>query len=97
MSAPFNSTGTAAGSIFQLIAILAGIHTMTDRDGSRIYVNPSLPEWLPALTIRNLRAGRGSLDLALGADSVEVLANTTGFEVIHAPAPRPEQRVRAKR
>jgi glycogen debranching enzyme len=80
----------AAGSVFRFIAILAGIHTMSDRDGSRIYANPALPEWLPSLTIRNLRAGRGSLDLALSDGSVDVLSNTTGFEVIHGPAPRPE-------
>jgi glycogen debranching enzyme len=87
----------AAGSIFRFIAILAGIHTMSDRDGSRIYVNPALPAWLPTLTIRNLRAGRGSLDLALATGSVDVLSNTTGFEVIHAPAPHPEPGARANR
>jgi glycogen debranching enzyme len=87
----------AAGSIFRFIAILAGIHTMSDRDGSRIYVNPALPAWLPTLTIRNLRAGRGSLDLALTTSSVDVLSNTTGFEVIHAPAPHPEPGARANR
>jgi glycogen debranching enzyme len=87
----------AAGSVFRFIAILAGIHTMSDRDGSRIYANPALPEWLPSLTIRNLRAGRGSLDLALNDGSVDVLSNTTGFELIHGPAPRPETGARAGR
>ncbi len=87
----------AAGSIFRFIAILAGVHAMSDSDGSRIYVNPALPDWLPALTIRNLRAGRGSLDLALSDGSVEVLSNTTGFELIHGPAPRPEEGERAGR
>jgi hypothetical protein len=52
-------------------------------------VNPALPDWLPELTIRNLRAGRGSIDLAVRDGTVEVLTNTTRFEVIHAPAPRP--------
>jgi glycogen debranching enzyme len=79
----------AAGSVLRLIAILAGIHATTDKQGSRLYVNPALPEWLPALTIRNLRAGAGSMDLALDDGQVEVLANTTGFEVVHGPAPRP--------
>ena len=79
----------AAGSVLRLIAILAGIHATTDAAGSRIYVNPVLPEWLPSLTIRNLRAGGGSLDLALNDGQVEVLMNTTKFEVIHGPAPRP--------
>jgi glycogen debranching enzyme len=77
----------AAGSIFRFIAILCGIHATSDRDGSRVYVDPALPAWLPELTIRNLRAGRGSLDLAIEDGSVEVLQNTSGFEVIHGPAP----------
>jgi glycogen debranching enzyme len=87
----------AAGSIFRLIAILCGIHALTDRNGSRIYVNPALPEWLPELTIHNLRAGRGSLDLALHDGSIEVISNSTGFEVIHGPAPRPGKAARAGR
>jgi glycogen debranching enzyme len=79
----------AAGSVLRFIAILAGIHATTNATGSRIYVNPTLPEWLPSLTIRNLRAGGGSLDLALSDGEVEVLSNTTRFEVIHGPAPGP--------
>jgi glycogen debranching enzyme len=79
----------AAGSVFRLIAILCGIHATSNRDGSRLYVNPALPDWLPELTIRNLRAGSGSIDLAVRDGTVEVLSNTTGFEVIHAAAPRP--------
>jgi glycogen debranching enzyme len=82
----------AAGAVLRLVAILAGIHATTDASGSRIYVNPALPAWLPALTFRNLRAGTGSLDLALRDGDVEVLGNTTGFEIIHEPAPRPEPR-----
>jgi glycogen debranching enzyme len=80
----------AAGAVLRLVAILAGIHATTDASGSRIYVNPALPAWLPALTFRNLRAGTGSLDLALSDGDVEVRGNTTGFEIIHGPAPRPE-------
>jgi glycogen debranching enzyme len=79
----------AAGSIFRFIAILCGIHAATNHEGSRIYVNPALPDWLPELTIRNLRAGRGSLDLAFRDGRAYVLSNTSGFEVVHAPAPRP--------
>ena len=80
----------AAGSILRLIAILCGIHATTDAGGSRLYVNPALPDWLPEVTIRNLRAGRGSIDLAVRDGTIEVLANTSGFEVIHGPAPRPD-------
>jgi glycogen debranching enzyme len=79
----------AAGSIFRFIAILCGIHALSNPEGSRLFVNPALPSWMPELTIRNLRAGRGSLDLALRDGTVDVLANTSGFEVVHGPAPRP--------
>ena len=85
----------AAGSIFRFIAILCGIHALSTREGSTLFVNPALPAWLPQITMRNLRAGNGSLDLALEDGSVEVLANTSGFEVVHGPAPRPSVKRRA--
>ena len=76
-------------SIFRFVAILCGIHATTDLDGSRLYVDPALPDWLPELTIRNLRAGNGSAGLRFHDSEVEILDNTTGFEIIHGPAPRP--------
>ncbi len=79
----------AAGSIFRLIAVLCGIHAASGRTGSRLYVNPALPDWLPELTIRNLRAGAGAAALRFHDGEVDVLANTTGFEIVHGPAPRP--------
>jgi glycogen debranching enzyme len=79
----------AAGSIFRFVAILCGIHATSDRAGSRLYVDPALPEWLPELTIRNLRAGDGAAGLRFHGRDVEVLSNTTGFEIIHGVAPRP--------
>ena len=78
----------AAGAIIRLIAILAGIHGRTDGDGSRIYVDPELPDWLPSLTISNLRAGRGSMTLRLEDGKVDVSANTSGYQVVAAAAPR---------
>jgi glycogen debranching enzyme len=78
----------AAGAIIRLIAILAGIHGRTDGDGSRIYVDPDLPDWLPSLTISNLRAGRGSMTLRLEDGKVDVSSNTSGYEVVAAAAPR---------
>ncbi|TMD27227.1 MAG: amylo-alpha-1,6-glucosidase, partial [Chloroflexi bacterium] len=79
----------AASAIFRLVAILCGIHAASDASGSTLYVNPALPEWLPELTIGNLRAGSGSLSLRFHGEGVEVLSNTSRFEVVHAPAPRP--------
>ena len=79
----------AAASVFRLIAILCGIHASAGPDGPRLYVDPALPDWLPSLTIRNLRAGRGAVTLGFNDGQVEVIKNTSGFEVVHGPAPRP--------
>jgi glycogen debranching enzyme len=78
----------AAGAMIRFIAILAGIHGRTDADGSRIYVDPALPDWLPELTISNLRAGKGAMTLKLSDGEVEVSANGTGFEVVASAPPR---------
>jgi glycogen debranching enzyme len=79
----------AAGSIIRLVAILCGIHATSDGAGSRLYVNPALPAWLPELTLHNLRAGGGALTLRFAGNDVEVLANTSRFEVVHGRAGRP--------
>ena len=79
----------AAASVFRFVAILCGIHAMSNLEGSRLYVNPALPDWLPELTITNLRAGRGAMDLLIRNGHVQALTNTTGFEIIQGPAPRP--------
>jgi glycogen debranching enzyme len=77
----------AAAAVFRLVAILCGIHTVGR--SRTMYVNPDLPDWLPALTLNNLRAGDGSLDLHVEPDRVEVLRNTTGYSVVHGKLPRP--------
>ena len=80
----------AAAAVFRLIAILCGIHASAGPDRHRLYVDPALPDWLPSIRISNLRAGRGSLTLTLEDGTVEVVSNSTGFEVVHGRAPRPE-------
>jgi glycogen debranching enzyme len=80
----------AATAVFRFIAILCGIHAAAGANGPRLYVDPALPDWLPRLTIRNMRAGRGALSLAFDDGHVEVLDNTSGFEVVHERPPRPE-------
>ncbi|MBA2373397.1 MAG: amylo-alpha-1,6-glucosidase, partial [Chloroflexi bacterium] len=75
----------AASAVFRLVAVLCGIHATSDIEGSRLYVNPALPDWLPDLTIRNLRAGSGALSLQFRDGSFEVLSNTSGFAVVAGP------------
>jgi len=77
----------AAAAVFRLVAILCGVHTIGRT--RTMYVNPDLPDWLPSLTLRNLRAGRGSMELHLERDRVQVAGNTTGFKVVQGRLPRP--------
>jgi len=76
----------AAAAIFRLVAILCGIHTAGN--AKVIYVNPDLPDWLPDLTLKNLRAGKGAAQIRLRRDEVDVVSNTTGFEIVHGRLPR---------
>lgn len=75
----------AAAAVFRLVAMLCGIHAVGRP--RTLYVNPQLPEWLPALTLRNLRAGRGSMELRIQGDEVHVHDNTTGFKVVNRRPP----------
>ena len=86
----------AAGSIFRLIAVLCGIHAATDRRGSRLYVDPALPGLAAgADDQRPPRRRAGTIGLRFHGTDVEVLSNTTGFEVVHGVAPRPARGRRA--
>jgi glycogen debranching enzyme len=84
----------AASAILRLVAVLAGIHATADRaGGGRLYVHPALPAWLPELAIHDLRVGTGAVSLSLSDGDVSVLRNTSGYEVVHAPAPRVAGRI----
>ncbi|HSL77071.1 MAG TPA: glycogen debranching N-terminal domain-containing protein [Candidatus Limnocylindrales bacterium] len=79
----------ASGAVFRLVAVLCGIHATYDADGPKLYVNPALPDWLPEVSISNLRVGGGALEIHCQDGSVDVLSNTSGYTVIHAAAPGP--------
>ena len=79
----------AAGSVFRLVAILCGLHATVDADGSKLYVNPALPPWLPEVTLQNLRLGSGSVAIHFADGEVDVQKNTSGYDVVHGPAPGP--------
>ncbi|HJS87774.1 MAG TPA: glycogen debranching N-terminal domain-containing protein [Acetobacteraceae bacterium] len=51
----------AAGSAFMLVLALLGIQP--DAPNDRLYVDPWLPDWLPDITLTDLRVGRHVLDL----------------------------------
>ena len=51
----------ATGSIFHMLRSILGLRA--DAPHKRLYVNPTLPEWLPELELHRLRVGRCSIDL----------------------------------
>jgi glycogen debranching enzyme len=76
----------AAAAVFRFVAILCGIHAVGSQ--RTIYVNPNLPDSLPSITLRNLRAGKGAADLRMERDRLELLSNTTGFKILQGRVPR---------
>ena len=51
----------AAGSVFSLMKALLGL--VPDAPNGKLYIDPSLPGWLPDLTVLDLRVGRHRLDI----------------------------------
>jgi glycogen debranching enzyme len=65
----------AAGSAFMLTQAMLGF--LPDAPRNKLYVDPSLPRWLPDLTVQDLRVGRHKLDIRFWREGEE-----TTFEVI---------------
>ncbi|MGH3183915.1 MAG: MGH1-like glycoside hydrolase domain-containing protein, partial [Streptosporangiaceae bacterium] len=69
----------AAGSAFMLLQALLGIHP--DAPAGRLYVAPSLPPWLPDVTLHDLRFGQETLDIRFWHDD-----EATHYEVLRGDA-----------
>ena len=52
----------AAGAVFQMIQSMLGLQA--DLPSQTIYLDPTLPEWLPRLELHGLQFGRARLDIA---------------------------------
>jgi glycogen debranching enzyme len=66
--------GWAAGSIFSLLQAMLGFQP--DAPNARLYVDPVLPDWMPDLTVRDLRVGSQTFDIRFALTN-----GTTSFEV----------------
>ena len=70
----------AAGSVFALVQAMLGLEP--DAPNGRLRVNPVLPEWLPDLTLRDLRVGGQMFDILFrrveGETRTEVLRGDPG-------------------
>lgn len=73
----------ASGSIFMLLAAILGL--APDPMRRKLCLSPTLPGWLPELTLRNLTVFGQALDLRFSgrgpATSVETLRNEGGIEI----------------
>lgn len=56
----------ATGSIFHMIRIMLGLRA--DAPNRRLYVQPTLPAWLPELEVQRLRVGASTLNLRFWRD-----------------------------
>jgi glycogen debranching enzyme len=65
----------AAGSAFMLTQALLGF--LPDAPRNKLYIDPALPQWLPDLTVYDLRLGRHKLDIRFWREGED-----TAFEVI---------------
>ena len=70
--------GWAAGSIFALLQAMLGVQP--DAPNKVLYVDPALPDWMPELTVRDLRVGSLTFDMRFARKG-----EVTEFEVTRGP------------
>jgi len=70
--------GWAAGSIFALLQAMLGFQP--DAPNKILYVDPALPDWMPQLTVRDLRIASLTFDLRFARKG-----EITEFEVTQGP------------
>jgi glycogen debranching enzyme len=75
----------AAGSVFALMQAMLGFRP--DAPRGKLHVDPLLPEWLPDLTIFDLRVGKQRFDIRFWRDSGQ-----THFEVLQGDPKAVERR-----
>jgi glycogen debranching enzyme len=69
----------AAGSVFMLMQALLGF--FPDAPRNKLYLDPSLPAWLPDLTLRDLRIGKHIFEIRFSRKD-----DQTHFEVLKGDA-----------
>lgn len=69
----------AAGTPLLLLQSVLGL--VPDAPNRRLHVQPSLPAWLPEVTLTGLRVGEASVDLRFRGEGFEVLAQRGDLEV----------------
>ena len=70
--------GWAAGSIFSLLQAMLGYQP--DAPNKMVYFDPTLPDWMPELTVHDLRVGSLTFDIRFARTG-----KVTDFEVTQGP------------
>ena len=65
----------AAGAPFMLLQAMLGLQQ--DAPRGKLYVDPALPDWLPDVTLIDLRLGRARFDIRFWRDGKETLFEVT--------------------
>jgi len=77
--------GWAAGSMFAVLQAMLGFQP--DAPNGMLYIDPTLPNWMPELTVRDLKLGHQSFDIRFTRDGAH-----TAFEILKGPAERVARR-----
>ena len=77
--------GWAAGSMFSVLQAMLGFQP--DAPNKILYVDPALPDWMPSLTVRDLKLGTASFDIRFYRND-----KGTEFNVLKGPAAAVERR-----
>ena len=75
----------AAGSVFSLVQAMTGFQP--DAPNGQLIIDPTLPDWLPELTLRDLRVGQDVFDIRFARSGTE-----TSHEVLRGDPARVVQR-----
>ncbi len=80
----------SAASLFAMIQAMAGIYPYAPME--LLLVDPHLPEWLPAITLTNLKVGKAALDIRFyrskdGSSDYEILDVRGTLHVLRQPSP----------
>ena len=81
----------SASAVVQLVQVLLGLYPFAPLRVLAV-IRPRLPAWLPAVTLRNLRVGRATIDLRFerrddGSASYKVLRRTGALLLVPAGPP----------
>jgi glycogen debranching enzyme len=76
----------ATGSIFQMIQTILGLRA--DAPHKRLYVHPTLPDWLPDIKLDRLRVGKSTLSLRFWREGED-----SRWEVTECKTDNPEDEI----